>query len=92
MIYRKADVKEKGATRGWELLSSYNIDTGVTKAFCKGSVYNNKPNISYCCNILIKYKESHIAGNTIKAFVILGNNNMVRPYRDKFIVFLVVFA
>jgi len=37
MICRKADVKEKGATRGWELLSSYNIDTGVTKAFCKGT-------------------------------------------------------
>ena len=56
------------------------------------SVYNNKPNISYCCNISIKYEESHIAGDIIKAFVILGNNNIVRLYRDKFMVFLVVFA
>jgi hypothetical protein len=37
MIYRKADVHEKGATRGWEFLSSHNFTTNITTAFCKGA-------------------------------------------------------
>jgi hypothetical protein len=37
MIYRKADVHEKGATRGWEFLSSHNFTANITTAFFKGA-------------------------------------------------------
>lgn len=41
IIFRKADVRKKGFTRGWELLLSHEIKTGITRGFCKGTPSSN---------------------------------------------------
>ncbi|KAL7957855.1 hypothetical protein V8C34DRAFT_284570 [Trichoderma compactum] len=37
MIFRKSDVLKKGMTRGWELILSHELSTGITTGFCKGT-------------------------------------------------------
>ncbi|TEY31810.1 hypothetical protein BOTCAL_0775g00040 [Botryotinia calthae] len=37
IIFRKADVRKKGYTRGWEIFLSHEIKTGRTRGFCKGT-------------------------------------------------------
>ncbi|KAK4067289.1 uncharacterized protein Triagg1_7732 [Trichoderma aggressivum f. europaeum] len=37
MIFRKSDVLKKGRTRGWELILSHELGTGITTGFCKGT-------------------------------------------------------
>lgn len=37
IIFRKSDVKKKGKTRGWELMLSHDIQTGITSGYAKGT-------------------------------------------------------
>lgn len=37
MIFRKSDVFKKGRTRGWELILSHELSTGITTGFYKGT-------------------------------------------------------
>lgn len=37
IIYRKADVRKRGRTRGWELILSHELNTGMTTGFFKGT-------------------------------------------------------
>ncbi|KXX76320.1 hypothetical protein MMYC01_205332 [Madurella mycetomatis] len=37
MIFRKSDVRRRGLTRGWEMMLSHELETGVTTGFCKGT-------------------------------------------------------
>ncbi|KAH9985102.1 hypothetical protein F4779DRAFT_629972 [Xylariaceae sp. FL0662B] len=37
IIFRKADVRKKGKTRGWEVILSYSFNTSVTTGFVKGT-------------------------------------------------------
>ncbi|KAI1818729.1 hypothetical protein GGS20DRAFT_2357 [Poronia punctata] len=37
VIFRKSDVRKKGKTRGWEVMLSYSIKTGVTTGYVKGT-------------------------------------------------------
>lgn len=37
IIYRKADVRKKGKTRGWQLSLCHDMKTGITSGFYKGT-------------------------------------------------------
>ncbi|KAF7959731.1 hypothetical protein EAE96_001341 [Botrytis aclada] len=37
IIFRKGNVRKKGVTRGWELILSHEINSGITRGFCKGT-------------------------------------------------------
>jgi len=37
VIYRKADVRKKGFTRGWEVSLNHNMNTRITTGYCKGT-------------------------------------------------------
>ncbi|KAF4977947.1 hypothetical protein FZEAL_5595 [Fusarium zealandicum] len=37
IIYRKADVRKKGKTRGWEMMLSYSFKTNITSGYVKGT-------------------------------------------------------
>ncbi|KAI1084613.1 hypothetical protein F5B20DRAFT_568012 [Whalleya microplaca] len=37
ILFRKSDVRKRGKTRGWELMLSHEIDTGITSGFFKGT-------------------------------------------------------
>ncbi|KAF5232402.1 hypothetical protein FANTH_13021 [Fusarium anthophilum] len=37
IVHRKSDVLKKGRTRGWEMLLSHSLKTGVTTGFIKGT-------------------------------------------------------
>ncbi|KAL7931769.1 hypothetical protein V8C35DRAFT_309481 [Trichoderma chlorosporum] len=37
MIFRKSDVMRQGKTKGWELILSHELITGITTGFCKGT-------------------------------------------------------
>ena len=37
VIFRKSDVRKKGLTRGWELMLSHSLATGVTTGYAKGT-------------------------------------------------------
>lgn len=41
MIFRKADVKKRGTTRGWELFLSHDIEENITTGFYKGTEFSN---------------------------------------------------
>jgi hypothetical protein len=37
IIFRKSDVRKKGKTRGWEIMLSHQLATGITTGFVKGT-------------------------------------------------------
>ncbi|KAE9362787.1 hypothetical protein N431DRAFT_551031 [Stipitochalara longipes BDJ] len=37
IVQRKSDLRKKGMTRGWELILSHELQSGITSGFCKGT-------------------------------------------------------
>ncbi|KAH8602347.1 hypothetical protein B0O99DRAFT_606296 [Bisporella sp. PMI_857] len=49
IIYRKSDVKKKATPRNWELVLSFDVSTGITSGFFKGT---SRSDIAMCLDCL----------------------------------------